>query len=155
MLISQSRYDFQRPETVMKFMRLWDAFVHKLQCLFQIDITSLTNDELGAIRLAQMGIDSLTTVEIRGWLMNTCEVNIPVLKILNCISVGGLVDTAREIITIQLAPDLTRCSPEEASSELSIPSQDVLNSSDRVTNTPFDSDLMNSSNSKFSSDPST
>lgn len=131
---------------------VWDAFVRKLQSLFQLDITTLTKAELGAMRLDQMGIDSLTAVEIRGWLMKTFEVNLPVLKILNGISVGELVDTATEAIPSHLVPNLAGCSAEQISSQNSDSGQDMASSSDTAVNNSFDSDQVSLFYSDLSSD---
>ncbi|KAJ5273998.1 hypothetical protein N7478_009123 [Penicillium angulare] len=131
---------------------VWDAFVRKLQSVFQIDTTGSTNAELGAMQLDQMGIDSLTAIEISSWLMKTCAVNIPVLEILNGSSVDGLVDTATDMIPSHLTPKIERCSAAEPNSERPTPSEDVSSSSDGATNSPFESAQMDPSDAGSSSD---
>lgn len=75
-----------------------DSFSHQLGSHFQLDTVGAIETELVAMRLDQLGIDSLIAVEIRGWFVTTLDVNIPVLKILNGSTVGDLVATASEAI---------------------------------------------------------
>ncbi|KAF4631137.1 hypothetical protein G7Y89_g6997 [Cudoniella acicularis] len=104
------------------------AFTGQLASHFQLAFSQVSKDELGAMRFDQMGIDSLTAVEIRGWFMNTLEVNIPVLKILNGGSVGELVSTAAETIRSRLVPNLDR-EQEKSGSPTSATSQQIASSS--------------------------
>ncbi|KAH8899038.1 hypothetical protein GQ53DRAFT_836980 [Thozetella sp. PMI_491] len=83
-----------------------DAFLEKLRGIFQIDLAQTSNEALAAMRLDEMGIDSLLAVEIRGWFMKTLEVNVPVLKILGGAVIGSLVSLAAEGIPERLIPGL-------------------------------------------------
>ncbi|KAH9900498.1 KR domain-containing protein [Xylariomycetidae sp. FL2044] len=48
---------------------VWQAFRHELESQFHLGVAHFSKTELGAMYFDQMGIDSLTAVEIRGWFM--------------------------------------------------------------------------------------
>ncbi|KAK5992615.1 Polyketide synthase-nonribosomal peptide synthetase TwmB [Cladobotryum mycophilum] len=106
---------------------VWDAFTRKLASHFHLDTGKMSKAELAAMRFDQMGIDSLTAVEIREWFMTTLEVKVPVLKILNGVSVGELVDTASETIPSRLIPNFE--AEEETRSQASATSNGVADGS--------------------------
>ncbi|KAI0890579.1 uncharacterized protein GGS22DRAFT_194555 [Annulohypoxylon maeteangense] len=81
-----------------------DAFRVKVLTLFQLDPLGGVENNLIGMRLDQMGIDSLSAVEIRSWFLKALEVNIPVLKILNGATVGELIAIATEKIPSRLVP---------------------------------------------------
>ncbi|GAP92219.1 putative polyketide synthase [Rosellinia necatrix] len=86
----------QNPDHITKIVKT--AFITKLQILFQLDTTEGGEADLLSTPLNQMGIDSLSAVEIRSWFLKTLEVNIPVLKILNNSTAGDLADLACQSI---------------------------------------------------------
>lgn len=131
---------------------VFDALIQKLRSLFQIEVSNITRHELGAMRLDQMGIDSLTAVEIRGWLMKTLEVNIPVLKIMNGVSVSELVDTATENLPSRLVPSLDKCCAEDTSAQSSVSSSEMSSNSDTAPEDHFDDDQVDLYQSELSSD---
>ncbi|KAK9426030.1 putative Ketosynthase family 3 (KS3) domain-containing protein [Seiridium unicorne] len=85
---------------------IWDAFICKIASQFKLNVSQIDPTELGDMRFEQMGIDSLTAVEVRAWFMTTLEVNIPVLKILSGSSVRELVLIATETVPSQLVPGI-------------------------------------------------
>lgn len=98
---------------------IWDSFTHQLELYFQLELSHINKTELGGMRLDSMGMDSLTAVEIRGWFMKTLEVNMPVLKIMNGGTVGGLVAAATDSIPPRLLPGLEDRSSETDGSDRS------------------------------------
>ncbi|KAI0019241.1 hypothetical protein F4780DRAFT_747619 [Xylariomycetidae sp. FL0641] len=87
-------------EQVAEIVR--DAFRAKMATLFQLDPDK---SDMASIRFDQLGIDSLSAVEIRTWFSRTLEVNVPVLRILNGLTVGELVSQAAAKIYQRLAPE--------------------------------------------------
>lgn len=83
---------------------IWHAFTGELGSHFGLEVGYVSKEELSTTRFDQMGIDSLTAVEIRGWFMKNLEVNVPVLKVLNGGTVGDLVAAATETIGSRLLP---------------------------------------------------
>ncbi|RYP25133.1 hypothetical protein DL765_000014 [Monosporascus sp. GIB2] len=130
---------------------IWDAFARELGSHFQLGVSPVNKVELGAMRFDQMGIDSLTAVEIRAWFMRTLEINVPVLKILNGGSIGDLVTMATETIPPRLVPNLYGCSADEVGYPASAPSQGMLDSSDTDSSSPTDPGQKASSVSDFGS----
>jgi hybrid polyketide synthase/nonribosomal peptide synthetase ACE1 len=118
-----------------------DAFTGELGSIVGLEVSQVSKEELGAMRFDQMGIDSLTAVEIRGWFMKTLGVNIPVLKILNGGSVGELVATSTKTICSRLIPNLDECSTEKTSSPVSATSQQMVPSSVTGPDSSADLDL--------------
>ncbi|KAI1372084.1 hypothetical protein F4677DRAFT_433407 [Hypoxylon crocopeplum] len=133
---------------------IWDSFTRQLSSHFQLEVNQISKAELAAMRFDQMGIDSLTAVEIRGWFMKTLEINIPVLKILNGGSVGELVATATETIPSRLVPSVEGSATEEveeASSPASASSQEMIDSSGTDPDSSADPGQETSSVSNFGS----
>lgn len=126
---------------------VWDAFTSQLSTHFQLDTKDASKAELAVMRFDQMGIDSLTAVEIRGWFVKTLDVNIPVLKILNGGSIGELVTTAAETIRSRRVPV---AGDGEEGSEASATSQEMGDSSNAEDPTD-NSDEENMMSSKPSS----
>ncbi|KAI1409858.1 hypothetical protein F5Y13DRAFT_181723 [Hypoxylon sp. FL1857] len=93
---------------------IWDAFADQLNLHFQLEFEKMSKRDLGPMRFDQMGADSLTAVEIRGWFMKTLGINIPVLKILNGGSVHELIVTATDTISSRLFPDVDGDSSQPA-----------------------------------------
>lgn len=83
-----------------------EALLLKLSALFQIEISELERADLNTLRLDEMGIDSLIAVELRSFFVNTLQVNIPVLKILNGATAGDLIETAVEMIPRRMVPKI-------------------------------------------------
>ncbi|KAI0185009.1 putative hybrid NRPS/PKS enzyme [Xylaria flabelliformis] len=79
-----------------------DAFAAKLRVSLQIEenrpIVDLTADTLG--------IDSLFAVDIRSWFIKELQIEIPVLKILGGATVGEILDTAQQLLSKELTPNL-------------------------------------------------
>ncbi|KAK7702439.1 putative PKS/NRPS-like protein biosynthetic cluster [Diaporthe eres] len=113
---------------------IWDAFTTQLESHFQLDTRDASKEELATMRLDQMGIDSLTAMEIRGWFMKTLEVNIPVLKILNGSSIGELVAVATDAIQERRAQTV------DEGSDASATSQELADSSSTDPDEPGDTD---------------
>ncbi|KAK7961767.1 Hybrid PKS-NRPS biosynthetic cluster [Apiospora aurea] len=78
----------------------------KVRDLFQIAIERTTDHELASMSFDEIGVDSLSAVEIRRWFMKSLEVNIPVLKILNELTIGELVTLAVESLPPILIPNM-------------------------------------------------
>jgi hybrid polyketide synthase/nonribosomal peptide synthetase ACE1 len=108
-----------------------DAFLPKLSALFHSDLRELQNADLTALRLDEMGIDSLMAVDIRGWFVKTLEVNIPVLKILSGVPVAELITIAVENISASLVPHIDEEALDPAPHEQRLPS--VQTKSDLVS----------------------
>ncbi|RYP47491.1 hypothetical protein DL768_006463 [Monosporascus sp. mg162] len=114
-----------------------EAFYAKARALFQIDSGNGSDTDLASMRFDQIGIDSLSAVEIRSWFMKTLEVNIPVLRILNGVTVGELIAIACETIPSRMVPNL-----EDSSSVEDVGSRDLTSlprtadSSDTQDGTP-------------------
>lgn len=55
---------------------MWDAFTSHLSTRFQLslDFGQLSKAELGALRFQQLGVDSLTSVELRAWFVKSLGV---------------------------------------------------------------------------------
>ncbi|OTA98397.1 hypothetical protein M426DRAFT_17460 [Hypoxylon sp. CI-4A] len=68
-----------------------DAFLPKLCALFRLDVAEIMTTDLDGLFMDEIGIDSLIAVEVRTWWIKQLNVNIPVLKILNGMSVGELI----------------------------------------------------------------
>lgn len=94
----------QEGSQVMRIIR--EALLLKLSALFQITLSKLEESDLTALRLDEMGIDSLIAVELRSWFYKTLQVNIPVLKMLSGAAVADLIKTAMETLPRQLVPML-------------------------------------------------
>ncbi|KAF1994667.1 hypothetical protein P154DRAFT_581615 [Amniculicola lignicola CBS 123094] len=90
-----------------------EALLPKLYSLFQIDPLTVDKETMSAMRLVEIGIDSLLAVDIRGWFVKTLEVNIPVLKILSGVPIRDLILMAVETIPERLTPGLTRLQNED------------------------------------------
>lgn len=85
--------------------------------LFQLDDNSLAQDNLDSTRLDELGLDSLTATEIRSWLMEHLKVNFPVLKILNGITVGQIVETSLNEMPSTMTPCISQ--PDSLSEKVS------------------------------------
>lgn len=77
---------------------IYNSFANYLSSQFLLNTADVSKPETAAMRFDQLGIDSLTAVEVRGWFIKTLEVNIPVLNILNGSAIGDLVTTATDIV---------------------------------------------------------
>lgn len=88
------------------FGLLRNAFIARLGTLLQVDTTEIDKGNLVAMRLDELGIDSLTAVDIQAWFMKTAEVNIPVLKILNGSTIRDLLAIAVQEIPARLVPNI-------------------------------------------------
>ncbi|KAI9695814.1 MAG: putative PKS/NRPS-like protein biosynthetic cluster [Bogoriella megaspora] len=114
---------------------IWDAFICKIASQFKLNVSQTDATELGDMRFDQMGIDSLTAVEVRAWFTTTLEVNIPVLLILSGSSVRELVLIATDAIPSRLIPGIESHSSEELGSVDSATSQGTA---ERDSGTDFD-----------------
>jgi hybrid polyketide synthase / nonribosomal peptide synthetase ACE1 len=84
-----------------------DAFDAKLGSLYQLPTAELTKADPSNLHLNQMGTDSLLAAELRGWLMKTFQVNMPVLRILSGITVHELLTLATETIPSPWIPGVS------------------------------------------------
>ncbi|PHH88580.1 hypothetical protein CDD83_7348 [Cordyceps sp. RAO-2017] len=96
---------------------VWDVFTRKLDSQFHLKVGQVGEAELGSVRFDQIGIDSLTAVEIRGWFMAELEVQVPVLEILNGVSIGELVAKASQTVPPHLVPSLEGGPTEQTSQQ--------------------------------------
>jgi hypothetical protein len=103
----------RNPDEVFKIVQ--SAFYAKAESLFQLDSIETSEMDLSSTSLSRMGIDSLSAVEIRGWFLQTMEVNIPVLKILNNASIGELVGIATDSIIAKTTKSSEQTGREEIS----------------------------------------
>jgi hybrid polyketide synthase/nonribosomal peptide synthetase ACE1 len=76
-----------------------------------LQIEGADDDSLMRMRSDEIGIDSLVAVDIRSWFLKQLSVSIPVLKILNGVSIGELVEEAVAKISPELAPNLVEDGP--------------------------------------------
>ena len=80
-----------------------DALFAKLQLALQLppeaDIGQILSSDAD-----DLGIDSLTAVEVRSWFLKELEIDIPVLKILNGGTITDLISFAMEKLPGELAP---------------------------------------------------
>ena len=84
------------------------ALIMKLCILFQLDPDTFDRSKsLSNVQIDQLGIDSLLAVEIRSWFLKSLDVNIPVLRILNGVSVHELIEVAVGSLVPASVPDLT------------------------------------------------
>lgn len=83
-----------------------EAFLEKVGTWFQFDASTLNQSGLDAIRLDEIGIDSLIAIEISSWLMKNLQFNLPVLKILSGISIGQIIRAAVEGISTGMIPNV-------------------------------------------------
>lgn len=88
------------------FQVVQEAFLSKLNVLFQLELCKLEQADPQTLRLEEMGIDSLIAVEIRGWFVKTLQVNVPILKILSGSTVHSIIEFAVETIPRSLVPKL-------------------------------------------------
>jgi hybrid polyketide synthase/nonribosomal peptide synthetase ACE1 len=124
--------DHDQVESIVKA-----AFYEKVRSVFLLG-NSISDTDLASMSFDQMGVDSLSAVEIRRWCMRTLEINIPVLKILNGATVGDLVLIAIETLPQRLVPNL----------ETSSTSSDTLDTSDEQDTE--DSQILSSASSAAS-----
>lgn len=132
-----------------------EALVPKLYTIFQIDPLTVDKDALTAMRLVEIGIDSLLAVEIRGWFMKTIEVNIPVLKILSGVPIHDLILMAAETIPERLVPGLAGVQGEDTSkADVADPAaqEQIYSGSETETNPNETSDKDQSASSDTTSD---
>ena len=71
-----------------------------------LQIEGADDESLMRMRSDEMGMDSLIAVDLRSWFLKQLSVSIPVLKILNGVSIGELVEEAVDKISPKLVPNL-------------------------------------------------
>lgn len=76
-----------------------------------LQIEGADDDSLMRMRSDEIGMDSLIAVDLRSWFLKQLCVSIPVLKILNGVSIGELVEEAVAKISPELAPNLVEGEP--------------------------------------------
>lgn len=89
---------------------LKEGFLLKLQVALQSDPARPTLDA----SLDELGADSLVAVDIRSWFLNELGVDLPVLKILNSVSVRDLLVSAQEILPAAAIPNVAGSAAPEA-----------------------------------------
>lgn len=95
------------------FEAIRDSFLAQVRPMLQIE--GADDDSLMRMRSDEIGIDSLVAVDIRSWFLKQLSVSIPVLKILNGVSIGELVDEAVAKISPELAPNVVEDGPATGS----------------------------------------
>ncbi|CAA9957838.1 Acyl transferase domain [Pyrenophora teres f. maculata] len=80
-----------------------DAFVNELRGSLHL---TLDGDSMGTICLDTAGIDSLIAVEIRAWFSKNLATNIPVLKILEGLTISEIVEIAIQGMPSIMLPKL-------------------------------------------------
>ncbi|KLU82007.1 hypothetical protein, variant [Magnaporthiopsis poae ATCC 64411] len=85
------------------FEAIRDSFLAKVRPMMQIEGD---DDSLMRMRSNEIGMDSLIAVDLRSWFLKQLSVSIPVLKILNGVSIGELVEEAVAKISPELAPNV-------------------------------------------------
>ncbi|PSR80559.1 hypothetical protein BD289DRAFT_440531 [Coniella lustricola] len=133
-----------------------DGFSALLASYFQLNLEQMSRAELVAMRLDEMGIDSLVAVEIRGWFMKNLEVNIPVLKIMNGSSVGDLVRFSSENIIASRSPEVKEM-PAMPVEDTEAPSPTTtigssIEDTETDTGADFDDSLVHEAEDSLSSD---
>jgi len=78
-----------------------DAFLDKLQTILQLSNSPKLQDSGD-----ELGVDSLIAVEIRSWFLKELTVDLPVLKVLSGLPVGGMIDFAVEKLSSDMTPNL-------------------------------------------------
>lgn len=102
-----------------------ETFLSKLQTMLQFGSSGAKNEKsMLALRMDDMGLDSLNAVEIRSWFLKNYQVNMPVLKILGGVSIGELLDHALEDMPCDLTPNVgIGNGPKSVSTSSGIPQQ--------------------------------
>ncbi|KAI1768458.1 hypothetical protein GGR53DRAFT_532368 [Hypoxylon sp. FL1150] len=86
------------------FQVIKEAYGAQLRRTLQVDMSS---DELMMMRGAEVGFDSLISVDVRSWFLKNFQVSIPVLKIMaNDVHMSNLVDMAVDGIPAELVPHI-------------------------------------------------
>ncbi|KAI0552262.1 hypothetical protein F4679DRAFT_581566 [Xylaria curta] len=99
---------------VQVFEAIRDSFLAMVRPMLQIE--GADDDSLMRMRSDEIGMDSLIAVGLRSWFLKQLSVSIPVLRILNGVSIGELVEEAVAKISPELAPGLVEGGPATASS---------------------------------------
>ncbi|KAI1298194.1 hypothetical protein F5Y03DRAFT_386702 [Xylaria venustula] len=91
-----------------------EAYSAQLRKTLQI---STADDDLMMMRGAEIGFDSLVSVDVRSWFLRNFRVSIPVLKIMaNDVRMSSLVELAADGIPAELTPRVPRDSPQSVTS---------------------------------------
>ncbi|RYP47174.1 hypothetical protein DL768_006724 [Monosporascus sp. mg162] len=113
------------------------AYGAQLRRILQV---STTDDDLMTMRGAELGFDSLISVDVRSWFLKNFQVSIPVLKIMaNDVRMFSLVELAAEGIPAELIPQVQQngaLSPSSTSSPSSVPSSARSTSPSTVPSEP-------------------
>lgn len=80
-----------------------------------LQIEGADDDSVMRMRSDEIGIDSLVAVDIRSWFLKQLSVSIPVLKILNGVSIGELVEEAVTKLSPELTPNIVEDGPPTSS----------------------------------------
>ncbi|KAK1585492.1 uncharacterized protein LY79DRAFT_671083 [Colletotrichum navitas] len=111
------------PQNVLDVVK--HAFGAQLRRMLQV---SADDDELMMMRGAELGFDSLLSVDVRSWFLKTFQVSVPVLKIMaSDVRMSSLVELAAESIPPELVPQVQ----QEDASDSSLPSSSSVPSSPR------------------------
>ena len=122
------------------FTIIQDAFLRKICSLLQLNSNKTSKDTLVAIRLDEMGIDSLLAAEIRGWFSKTLETNVPILKSLSGLSIKDLVKVAVQQLPKRLLSD-TILDLDSEDADRSVEAPVALSQSSQDTETANNSGL--------------
>ncbi|KAJ3534043.1 hypothetical protein NM208_g7715 [Fusarium decemcellulare] len=87
------------------------GFLAKLQVALQADADKPMLD----VRPDELGVDSLVAVDLQSWFRKELGLDMPVLKILNALSVRDILDAAREMLAPEMIPDVAgKTTPKSA-----------------------------------------
>lgn len=124
----------QAQSTVQIHEAVRDSFLAKVRPMLQIE--GADDDALMRMRSDEIGMDSLIAVDIRSWFLKQLSISIPVLKILNGVSIGELVDEAVAKMSPELVPNLNSASPPSPRSAGSSPPSSSSSSDPDTPATP-------------------
>ncbi|KAL9079473.1 MAG: hypothetical protein Q9157_001636 [Trypethelium eluteriae] len=79
------------------------AFSNEIRKTLQ---TTIADDDLMAMRSAELGIDSLVSIDLRTWFTKTLKINMPVLKVMSNDTLANLVLFAVENVPSELVPKI-------------------------------------------------
>ncbi|KAH7324402.1 polyketide synthase PksF [Stachybotrys elegans] len=97
------------------FDLIQERFAVQLRKMLQM---TTPDEELMGMRSSEIGLDSLVSVDIRGWFLKNFKVGIPVLKIMGNEAMSSLVQHAAESMSAELLPGLEDQPSEEADSPI-------------------------------------
>ncbi|KAE8548385.1 hypothetical protein EYB25_008763 [Talaromyces marneffei] len=98
------------------------AFASQLRKVLQV---TTSDEEIMEAEGAEIGLDSLVSVDIRSWFLNTLQVSIPVLKIMGNEPMSSLVSYALTALPAEFVPGLSGCQEDGTADSTSESSPDI------------------------------